>query len=463
MGLTGSSPWSGTAPGTAGAGKGDSSRLVLAGSLLVLLLWVLDAAIDAIFFGERTFSDYLFAPSPHELADFSVVFVLAGCLLLYSRRLSRVRDALERVQQDALLKAEKERAKVVALIDTIPNPIYYQDPSGRFLGCNAAFAEWLDRPRERIVGHTLTEIAPSQVCRVFRQQEPGPGAGTVCESPVLRGDGVLRDVIFYKTLLSDGAGEVGVMIDITERKHTEEGIAGLNDALLQQTLELHHANRELEAFSHAISHDLRTPLTRISCSGQMLLEYGELLDEKELFFVKSINEGCRQVEAMLDALLVLSRVTESELASEEVDLSSIAEQKAAELHLAEQRRSVNFRIAPRLLVQGDPQLLQIALDNLIGNAWKYTARAAEPSIEFGALTGQTGETVYFLKDNGAGFDSARSDQLFKPFSRLHSKQDFSGTGLGLATVHRIITRHKGRVWGEGKPGAGATFYFTVNG
>jgi light-regulated signal transduction histidine kinase (bacteriophytochrome) len=114
-------------------------------------------------------------------------------------------------------------------------------------------------------------------------------------------------------------------------------------------------------------------------------------------------------------------------------------------------------------VQGDPQLLQIALDNLIGNAWKYTARAAEPSIEFGALTGQTGETVYFLKDNGAGFDSARSDQLFKPFSRLHSKQDFSGTGLGLATVHRIITRHKGRVWGEGKPGAGATFYFTVNG
>ncbi|HEY5512956.1 MAG TPA: PAS domain-containing protein [Geomonas sp.] len=259
-----------TAPGTAcsgGAGAGDCLRMVLAGSLLVLLLWIFDAAIDSIFSGARSFGGSLLAPSLHGLADFPLVFSLAGCLLLQSRRLSRVRSALERAQQDALLKAERERTNVAALIDTIPNPIYYQDPSGRFLGCNTAFAEWLAQPRELIVGRTLMEIAPLQVCQVFRQQEPGPGAGTVCESTLRRGDGTLRDVIFYKNRLTDGAGQVGVLIDITQRKRAEEEIVGLNGALMQQAVELHQANRELEAFSHAISHDLRTPLTRISCSG----------------------------------------------------------------------------------------------------------------------------------------------------------------------------------------------------
>ncbi|HEY5512957.1 MAG TPA: ATP-binding protein [Geomonas sp.] len=187
-----------------------------------------------------------------------------------------------------------------------------------------------------------------------------------------------------------------------------------------------------------------------------------MLDDKGLFFVNSVNAGCRQVEALLDALLVLSRVTESELSWGEVDLSRMAEEKAADLHLAEPGRRVSFRIAPRLLVQGDPQLLHIALDNLIRNAWKYTSHAAQPSIEFGAVTGSEGECIYYLKDNGAGFDSQRADQLFKPFRRLHSSQEFPGTGLGLATVQRIIRRHNGRIWGEGKPGCGATFYFTVN-
>ncbi len=233
--------------------------------------------------------------------------------------------------------------------------------------------------------------------------------------------------------------------------------------LSQEVLELRHANRELEAFCQAISHDLRASLTSIYTSGQALQEYADELDANGRFFVNSINEGCNRAEATLDALMTLSRVNEAEVARAQVDLSSIARKTAADLHRLEPSRAVRFKIGRQLRVQADPLLLPIALDNLIRNAWKYTSRAPEPLIELGSMTSTEGETVFFLKDNGVGFDSARSEELFLPFRRLHSPQDFPGNGLGLATVRRIIRRHNGRIWGEGRPGCGATFYFTVNG
>ena len=362
--------------------------------------------------------------------------------------------------------ARKEAALLQHLIDTIPNPIYHQDLSGRFLWCNTAFAGWLAKPRELVVGRTISEVAPEQVSQVFLDKEPWPERGTVQECYLRRGDGELCDVIFYKSMFSDhtgeGAGVVGFIIDITQRKRAEDEIIGLNAALMRQALELNRANRDLKAFSHAVSHDLRTPLTRIYSSGQALQDYAEVLDANGLFFVKSINDGCVQVEALLDALLVLSRVTEMKIATEEVDLSRIAQEKATELHRTEPGRKAVFRIAPQLQVQGDPQLLYIALENLIGNAWKYTARVPETVIEFGSFTCSEGDRVFFLKDNGAGFNSERLEELFKPFKRLHSAQDYPGTGLGLATVRRIMRRHNGRVWAEGKPGCGATFFFTIN-
>jgi light-regulated signal transduction histidine kinase (bacteriophytochrome) len=252
------------------------------------------------------------------------------------------------------------------------------------------------------------------------------------------------------------------MIDTTKSKQGEDDLVKLTAALTRQVQELRRANRELEGFSQSICHDLRTALTRISSSGQALQEYAGLLDENGLFFVNSINEGCLQVEMLLDALLSLSRVSEAELVTGQVDLSRIAREQAAELQQLDPYRPVSFRIAPRLRVQGDPRLLPIALENLIRNAWKYTAFVAKPVIELGSFTSEEGELVFFLKDNGAGFETARADQLFRPFQRLHSSQEFPGVGLGLATVRRIISRHNGRVWGEGAPGLGATFYFTVN-
>ena len=155
-------------------------------------------------------------------------------------------------------------------------------------------------------------------------------------------------------------------------------------------------------------------------------------------------------------------MTEAELVCKEVDLSLIALEKATELQQSDPYRPVSFRIAPRLRVQGDPRLLPIALENLLGNAWKYTAGVERALIELGSFTSTEGEPVFFLKDNGAGFDNGRADQLFTPFQRLHSTQEFPGIGLGLATVRRIISRHNGRIWGEGEPGLGATFYFTLH-
>lgn len=253
------------------------------------------------------------------------------------------------------------------------------------------------------------------------------------------------------------------MTEMTRPTCSEEELSRQNRALKQQVRELRQANKELEAFSHAISHDLRTSLTRIYSSGQALQEYGEVLDANGLFFVKSINDGCAQLEAMLEALMALSTLTEVALVTDQVDLSRIAFEKALELQRVEPGRSVRFRIAPQLRVQGDPQLLPIVMENLISNAWKYTACVSQPVIELGSFTSADEETVFFLKDNGAGFDSARSDQLFKPFQRLHSPKEFPGHGLGLATVLRIIRHHNGRIWSESKPGCGATFYFTVNG
>jgi len=243
----------------------------------------------------------------------------------------------------------------------------------------------------------------------------------------------------------------------------KEKIAKRNVRLVRKVQELSEVNRELEAFNQAVSHDLRTSLTRIYTSGQALQEYEETLDPNGLFFVKCINDGCAELEALLDALMSLSKMTDGELAIEQVDLGELAKVKLAELQLAYPGRLVTCEIAPQLQVTGDRRLLAIAMGNLLHNAWNYTARVPHAIIRFGAFHAPGDETVFYVKDNGVGFDSARADQLFRPFKRLHAQQEFPGTGLGLVTVRRIIQRHNGRIWGEGAPGQGATFYFTVNG
>jgi two-component system NtrC family sensor kinase len=230
-------------------------------------------------------------------------------------------------------------------------------------------------------------------------------------------------------------------------------------ASLAQKLEV--ANRELEAFSYSVSHDLRAPLRTIDGYSRALLEdHAASLDEQGRAHLQFIRQGCRQMGQLIDDLLNLSRVIQHEIRIEPTDLAAIAREVIEGLQGADPQRRVEFQAPAQLLVEGDPGLLRAALENLLANAWKFTRKKAEAAIELGSVQ-CAGETVYFVKDNGAGFDMGYASKLFGAFQRLHSAQDFPGTGIGLATVQRIIHRHEGRIWAEGVVEGGATFHFTL--
>ena len=233
------------------------------------------------------------------------------------------------------------------------------------------------------------------------------------------------------------------------------------DELNELNERLEAANRELEAFSYTVSHDLRAPLTNIDVSCQALEQfYAGKLDEQGASFLGYIREETLRMSKMITTLLEFSRLNHQEMHRVEVDLSLLASSIAAELHLREPGRQVEFVIAEGATCNGDPTLLREVLENLLGNAWKYTGKQEAARIEFGA-TERDGKTAWFVRDNGSGFDMSQADRLFRAFERLHSSGEFEGTGIGLATVQRIIERHGGRVWAEGEVGKGATFYFTL--
>ena len=234
----------------------------------------------------------------------------------------------------------------------------------------------------------------------------------------------------------------------------------------ERTAQLETTNKELSAFSYSVSHDLRAPLRSIDGFSQVLLEdYAEQLDEAGQRYLHRIRAASQRMGQLIDALLNLSRLSRGDLSLGQVNLSSIAQAVAAELSQTEPDRQADFIIAPDLTARADVRLVQAVLENLLGNAWKFTSKCLRARIEFGALpkvtTDPNDEQVYFVRDNGAGFDMAYVDKLFGAFQRLHSAEEFPGNGIGLATVQRIIYRHGGRVWAEGALGQGATFYFTL--
>jgi len=235
----------------------------------------------------------------------------------------------------------------------------------------------------------------------------------------------------------------------------------LEERVQQRTSELSAANRELEAFSYTVAHDLRGPLDTIGNIGFLLKDtYGENLDSEGRAFLDQLLSGTRKMSVLIHDLLNLSRSSRQEFRREMIDLSTMARSITRGLEVAEPERKVEVTIAPGASVLADSGLLCVVMENLLGNAWKYTSKMPRAMIEFGS-SDIDGETVFFVRDNGAGFDPMYADRLFQPFQRLHVQNDFPGTGVGLATVQRIISRHGGRIWAESSVGKGATFYFTV--
>jgi light-regulated signal transduction histidine kinase (bacteriophytochrome) len=225
--------------------------------------------------------------------------------------------------------------------------------------------------------------------------------------------------------------------------------------------ELEAANQELEAFNYTVSHDLRKPLTNINGYCQVILNLcADQLDEASSRYLQEIYSGTLRMNKLIDTLLNFSRLARSKIVRKTVDLSGMANDIAAGLMLSAPQRQVTFMIADGVTANGDGGLLKVVLENLIGNAWKYSSRKEAAVIEFG-MTEEGGEPAYFVRDNGAGFDMAQAGTLFAPFHRLHSREEFEGHGIGLATVQRIVQRHGGRIWAEAKLEEGATFYFTL--
>jgi light-regulated signal transduction histidine kinase (bacteriophytochrome) len=277
--------------------------------------------------------------------------------------------------------------------------------------------------------------------------------------------GILQDITVVLSTLPVSIGNEQLTLvcieDITERKKAEVEIRKLNSELKKHVLGLETANRELESFAYSVSHDLKAPLRSISGFSRALAEdYGNILDDTGKDNLNRVLAATGKMGQLIDALLNLSRLTRGHLNPGTVDLSALATAVAEDLRAAEPGRVAEFIIADGIAAEGDAVMLRAAVENLISNAWKFTSKQDRARIEFG-LRQKDGENVYFVRDNGAGFDMAYGAKLFTAFQRLHTAEEFPGIGIGLATVQRIVHRHGGRIWAEGETGKGATFYFTL--
>jgi signal transduction histidine kinase len=255
--------------------------------------------------------------------------------------------------------------------------------------------------------------------------------------------------------------ELGDVADAANRM--AKGLEVAQAHVVQRTAELEVANKELEAFSYSVAHDLRAPLRGVSGFAEVLLEeHGAKLDDDGRECLDEILASARRMEGLIDALLSLSRVTRAELKPTSVDLSALARSIVKNLETIEPKQGYDLVVADGVKAEMDPGLARAILENLLGNAWKFTSKCPRARIEFGAEANGPHGRAFFVRDNGAGFDSAYADKLFAPFQRLHTVSEFQGTGIGLATVQRIVHRHGGRVWAEGKVNGGATFHFTIS-
>ena len=373
-----------------------------------------------------------------------------------------------RIAEEALVESE---ARYRQLVEMSPDMIAVHS-EGRFVFLNEAGVRLLGATGvEAILGRSIyefiaAETRPATIERIQDILGGGPPSSHQAQR-LRRIDGSIVEVeVAAMALLFRGSPAVHVVVrDVSERRRAEAEIRRAKETLEQRvrsrTAELEAANRELEAFSYSVSHDLRAPLRVIEGFSRMFLdEFAEAVDPKARDYIERVHATSTRMGELIRDMLSLARVSRVAMSPTRVDLTAIAATVVAELRQVAPGREVETVLAEGLVVDGDPSLLRVMLENLLGNAWKYTSRLARARIEFGAKETEEG-TVYFVRDNGAGFDMRYAGRLFGTFQRLHPESEFEGTGIGLATVQRIVQRHGGRVWAEAVPDQGATFWFTL--
>ncbi|HEY5948830.1 MAG TPA: ATP-binding protein [Kofleriaceae bacterium] len=392
-----------------------------------------------------------------------------AALALGNAKLARERTkAEEALAHSEALRAMEAKASeanrfVDAILENIPDMVFVKEADElRFVRFNRAGEELLGIPRPQLIGKNDYDFFPTSEAEFFvakdRETLAGKKLVEIAEEPIQTRNGQ-RWLHTKKVPIVDDAGVprflLGISQDITDDKRVKADLLAAKD-------KAEAANRELEAFSYSVAHDLRAPLRGVDGFAQALIEdYKDKLDANGMRYLERIRAAAQRMASLIDDLLNLSRVTRADFKREPVDLTRVAKAALANLQRNEPARSIEVTIAEGMQALGDARLLAIVFDNLLGNAWKFTGKTAAPRIEVGMQTAGN-ERVYFVRDNGAGFDETYRDKLFGVFQRLHSVSDFPGTGIGLATVLRIIERHGGRVWAEGAVGQGATFYFTLS-
>ena len=381
--------------------------------------------------------------------------------------LSVIRDIAARKQAEEALRRERDfRQK---MIESVPGVFYLFDQSGHFLLWNKNF--------ETVTGYCAEELAEARPLDLFEGDDVRLMRSCVSrvfdtgqswsEAMLVAKDGTKTPYYFtgLRIDVDGGPAVIGLGIDITERKQAEQLIRSLNETLEQRvrerTAELEASNQELESFSYSVSHDLRTPLRALDGFSHLLEEeFADRLNDQGRSYLRRIRTASQRMGSLIDDLLDLARVSRQELNRVAVDLSALATEICQTLSEQTPGPRLVCSISPGLETYADPVLMRVALDNLLGNARKFSAERGEARIEFGRCRCHEGETFY-VRDNGAGFEMAYVDKLFQPFQRLHDLKRFEGTGIGLAIVQRILNRHGGRIWAESRPEQGATFYFTL--